>query len=175
MKRLIFIAALLALGIQSVSAADFSSISPSGHTLYYNINDAVAHTLTVTYPAANWVGYTKPTGTLIIPDTVSYMGINYVVTVIGEEAFEECSGITNVTLPNTLIVIEEEAFHNCSISNLTIPYNVKRIYVRAFTKSYGSLNSLSVPDGIEYIAYGAFPSSGNWISSQPAGIIYLGK
>lgn len=175
MKRLFFITALLAIGIQAVSAADFSSVSPSGHTLYYNINDVTAHTLTVTYPAVNWVGYTKPTGTLIIPDTVTYMGIDYFVTVIGEEAFEECSGITNVTLPNTLIVIEEEAFHNCSISNLTIPNNVKRIYVGAFTKSYGSLNSLSVPDGIEYIAYGAFPSSGNWISSQPAGIIYLGK
>lgn len=176
MKRLFFITALLAIGSQAVSAADFSSVSPSGHTLYYNINDVTAHTLTVTYPAANWVGYTKPTGTLIIPDTVTYMGIDYFVTVIGEEAFEGCSGVTSVTLPNTLVIIEEEAFYDCHITNLTIPNSVKRIYSGAFTRSIGAtMNNLYVPDGIEYIAYGAFPSSGNWISSQPAGIIYLGK
>ena len=176
MKRLVFIAALLAMGIQSLSAADFSSVSPSGHTLYYNINDAAAHTLTITYPAANWAGYTKPTGLLIIPDTVSYMGIDYYVTVIGEEAFEGCSGITGVTLPNTLVIIEEDAFYDCHITNLTIPASVKRIYSGAFTRGTGAtMNNLYVPDGIEYIEYGAFPSSGNWISSQPAGIIYLGK
>lgn len=175
MKRFIIIASLL-VGFQMAFAADFSAVSPSGHTIYYNILDATAHTLEVTYPAANWTGYTKPTGTLVIPDTVSYMGTNYIVTVIGEDAFNGCTGVTAVTLPNTLIVVEEDAFYDCHLSNLTIPDNVKRIYSGAFTRGTGgSIDNLYVPDGIEYIEYGAFPTSGNWISSKPAGIVYLGK
>lgn len=176
MKLLSFFLVLLIAGFNTVSAADFSAVSPSGHTIYYNILDATTHTLVVTYPAANWTGYTKPTGTLIIPDTVSYLGSDYIVTVIGEDAFNGCSGITAVTLPNTLIVVEEDAFYDCHISNLTIPNSVKRIYSGAFTRGIGaSINNLYVPDEIEYIQYGAFPSSGNWISSKPAGIVYLGK
>ena len=175
MKRFIIIVSLI-FDIQTAFAADFSAVSPSGHTLYYNILDATAHTLIVTYPAANWTGYTRPTGTLVIPGTVSYMGTNYTVTVIGEDAFNGCSGVTAVTLPNTVIVVEEDAFYDCHISNLTIPDNVKRIYSGAFTRGTGgSINNLYVPDGIEYIEYGAFPTSGNWISSKPAGIVYLGK
>ena len=175
MKRFIIIVSLI-FDIQTAFAADFSAVSPSGHTLYYNILDATAHTLIVTYPAANWTGYTRPTGTLVIPGTVSYMGTNYTVTVIGEDAFNGCSGVTAVTLPNTVIVVEEDAFYDCHISNLTIPDNVKRIYSGAFTRGTGgSINNLYVPDGIEYIEYGAFPTSGNWISSKPTGIVYLGK
>lgn len=175
MKRFIIIASLL-VGFQMAFAADFSAVSPSGHTLYYNILDATAHTLVVTYPAPYWTGYTRPTGALVIPDTVSYMGTNYIVTVIGGFAFEGCSGVTAVTLPNTLNVVEGNAFYDCHISNLTIPDNVKRIYSGAFTRGTGgSINNLYVPDGIEYIEYGAFPTSGNWISSKPAGIVYLGK
>lgn len=175
MKRFIIIVSLI-VDIQTAFAADFSAVSPSGHTLYYNILDATAHTLIVTYPAANWTGYTRPTGTLVIPGTVSYMGTNYTVTVIGEDAFNGCSGVTAVTLPNTVIVVEEDAFYDCHISNLTIPDNVKRIYSGAFTRGTGgSINNLYVPDGIEYIEYGAFPTSGNWISSKPTGIVYLGK
>ena len=175
MKRFIIIVSLI-VDIQTAFAADFSAVSPSGHTLYYNILDATAHTLIVTYPAANWTGYTRPTGTLVIPGTVSYMGTNYTVTVIGEDAFNGCSGVTAVTLPNTVIVVEEDAFYDCHISNLTIPDNVKRIYSGAFTRgTEGSINNLYVPDGIEYIEYGAFPTSGNWISSKPTGIVYLGK
>lgn len=175
MKRFIIIVSLI-VDIQTAFAADFSAVSPSGHTLYYNILDATAHTLIVTYPAANWTGYTRPTGTLVIPGTVSYMGTNYTVTVIGEDAFNGCSGVTAVTLPNTVIVVEEDAFYDCHISNLTIPDNVKRIYSGAFTRGTGgAINNLYVPDGIEYIEYGAFPTSGNWISSKPTGIVYLGK
>ncbi len=176
MKRHILIAVLLAVGIQSVFAADFSSVSPSGHTLYYNINDANFHTLTVTYPAANWVGYTKPTGTLIIPDTVVYLGVTYTVDIIGEDAFNGCSGITGVNLPNTLLIIENNAFYHCNISNINIPSSVGVICSGAFIPyNSGIVNSISVSDNVEHIEYGAFQCSGYWFNSKPNGIIYLGK
>ena len=66
-------------------AYQFTSVSPSGHTLYYNIANGSARLVgpvdNVTNP---WNGYTKPTGNVIIPSTVTYSGVTYAVTSISE-------------------------------------------------------------------------------------------
>ncbi|MCB5984944.1 leucine-rich repeat domain-containing protein, partial [Flavobacterium psychrophilum] len=36
------------------------------------------------------------------------------VTTIGDEAFADCSGLTSVTIPNSVTAIGEDAFYNCS-------------------------------------------------------------
>ena len=51
---------------------------------------------------------------VIIPETVTYNNMTYCVTKIGEHAFAECSGITSVIIPNTITVIEDNAFYACN-------------------------------------------------------------
>lgn len=77
----------------SAFAYDFSAVSNSGHTLYYNITSNTApYTVEVTYPSYDnstnyYQGYSKPSGNLVIPETVANNAITYSVTSISDNAF----------------------------------------------------------------------------------------
>ena len=52
-------------------------------------------------------------GHVAIPESVTHDGITYQVTSIGQDAFKGCTLLTSVSIPNTVTVIEENAFKNC--------------------------------------------------------------
>jgi hypothetical protein len=63
-------------------------------------------------------------GDLIIPSAVSYDNVTYTVTSIVRNAFES-SGITSVSIPNTVTSIGEYAFDDCiGLTSITIPNSV---------------------------------------------------
>ena len=55
----------------------------------------------------------KYTGIVDIPSKVSYNGDEYDVTIIGEKAFYNCSGLTSVTIPKSVAIIGSAAFSGC--------------------------------------------------------------
>ena len=85
--------------------------------IYYDFNKD-AKTATVTYEnyyddgwsSWNWSDYS---GSVNIPPTVEYNGETYDVTSIGSSAFYRCSGLTSVTIPNSVTSIGNRAFYNC--------------------------------------------------------------
>ena len=52
-------------------------------------------------------------GNIVIPKTVEYKGATYNVTSIGYAAFWQCSGLTSVTIPNSVTSIGSSAFSGC--------------------------------------------------------------
>ena len=57
---------------------------------------------------------TNASGELSIPDSVLYQGNNYLVTAIGESAFNDCWLLTgSLIIPNSVTTIGSSAFQNC--------------------------------------------------------------
>ena len=79
--------------------------------IYYYTSNITSINAIVTYQSYNTSDYT---GSVTIPETVTYNGTTYSVTSIGERAFSGCSGLTSVAIPGTVTSVGGKAFYNCS-------------------------------------------------------------
>ena len=75
---------------------------------------------------------------------------------IGRYAFSNCSGLQSVTLPDNITEIDEFAFYNCSgLQSVRIPDGVTEISPFAFAGCSG-LQSVTIPDSVTEIGDSAF-------------------
>lgn len=198
-KGFLFVLLFVAL-IDSALASDFSAVCSTGQTLYYNITDASNHYVEVTHPGAYyapWTGYTKPTGSMTIPSSVSHNGVSYSVKSIGSNCFIECTGITSVTIPSSVTTIQEKAFYSCSgITSMNMGNSVTTIGNESFAECSGltSLNlgssvssignlafynctgvtSVSFPNSLTTIGHSAFAYCGFSSLNLPNSVIHVG-
>ena len=81
---------------------------------------------------------------------------NKSVTSIGSEAFDGCSRLTSITIPDSVTSIGRYAFRGCSsLTSITIPDSVKSIGSSAFSYC-SSLTSITIPDSVTSIGEEAF-------------------
>lgn len=187
MKQKAFLIAVLFMALaipHNVKAHDFSAVTPSGQTLYYNI---VNGTAVIVYPGTYYAGYTKPSGNLIIPDSVSNNGIVYPVTAIdyaafagceglvsvsiggsilniGNWAFDGCSGLSSIIWNEGVFTIGQGSFHSCSsLLSIAIPNSVTNIGENAFSFCSG-MTTVEIGDGVTCIGQESFKNCGNLTS-----------
>ena len=78
------------------------------------------------------------------------------MTSIGNYTFFNCSGLTSVTIPNSVTSIEEGAFDRCSgLTSVTIPNSVTSIGEYAFSDCY-KMTALSLSENLAIVRRRAF-------------------
>ena len=97
-------------------------------------------------------GYNGGAETVVIPDTIDGKS----VTSIGRRAFEGCTNLKSITIPNSVTEMGRRAFSGCSsLTGIAIPDSVTEIGKYAFD-GCKSLTSITIPDGVTSIGDGAF-------------------
>ena len=98
------------------------------------------------------------------------------ITSIGESAFCNCSGLKSVTIPNSITSIGESAFRGCSgLTSVSIPNSVTSIGNYTFSGCSG-LSSVSIPNSVTSIgSYAFYNCSGLTSVSIPNSVTSIGE
>ena len=113
----------------------------SGNSVYHSAGNCLIETATKTLI----LGCKNS----VIPDDGS-------VTSIGNDAFEDCTSLTSVTIPDSVTSIGYDAFRGCtSLTSVTIGDGVTSIGESAFS-GCTSLTSVTIGDGVTSIGESAF-------------------
>lgn len=106
---------------------------------------------------------TSVSGELTIPETID----GYPVTDICEWAFEKCTDLTNVKIPDSVISIGYEAFSDCTgLTNITIGKGVTSINACAFFNTAYYNNDLNWENDILYIGKYLIATKGDIAGSR---------
>ena len=146
------LAILMSMAATMVYAHDFEVDG-----IYYNITSSEELTVEVTYQGDSYFSSdtNRYTGSVTIPTTIIYDGINYSVTSIGEYAFYECRSLTSINIPNSIVSIGNRAFEYCrGLTSVDIPNSVITIGDDAFDQSW--LSSVNIGSSVKSIGSGAF-------------------
>lgn len=141
----IIVLILLAFVTSSAKAYDFKD-----YGIYYNVASLSDFTCEVTS------GDTEYEGNIVIPTEVTYKSKTLKVVRIGSSAFEACTRLTEIELPESLTDIEDYAFYCCiSLTSIKWPESLTDIGYLAF---YGctSLTSIKLPESLTKIGNSAF-------------------
>ncbi len=105
----------------------------------------------------------KDDNTYVITDCIATvvseipeMSNGLVISEIGDSAFINCTGITEMTIPDTVKTIGQNAFYGCTgLSTVRLPSKLTTIADGTFT-CCSSLTSVTVPDSVTTIGNDAF-------------------
>ena len=140
-------------------------------SIYYQINEGNVVTV-----VSRGEGNSPYSGDIVIPESIDYDGVRFVVTSIGDLAFVNCSGLTSITIPNSVITIGSGAFFSCSgLTNIIIPNSVTIIGDEAFWYCSG-LTSASIGSSVTIIGNYAFSNcAGLTEITIPSSVTYIGS
>ena len=157
-------------------------ITPRSQTVsvYYYYGDSTVATYmesvvggfgyTTNSGAITITGYTGPDGDATIPSTINGLP----VTSIADYAFGWCTGLTGVTIPDSVASIGDDAFNYCtSLSNVIIGDGVTNIGDSAFFDC-SSLTNVRIGTNVTSIGDDAFCNTGLTSVTIPDSVTSIG-
>ena len=134
-----------------VSALFAFNVSADGETVTI---DGITYESYDTYCAVKKCDENK-SGDVIIPETVKFGGKNLPVERISYVAFDSCKYISNVEMPDRINYISFGAFQESGLTSITLPNSLKSITGNMFRKCF-ALESITIKANVKEIDEGAF-------------------
>ena len=178
-RRLLIPIVLLVVGVlwpgeMQAAIRKIPVVAPTGQTLYYTIEYYYEYYSDAVLDSCDG----SASGDLVIPETITYQGHTIPVTSIGFGVFWGGSGLTSVTIPNSVTSIGSYAFSDCrGLTSVTIPSSVRIIGTRAFYGCTG-ICSVEIPSSVTSIGDYAFGGvrtisyNGSYSDGSPWGALY---
>lgn len=136
----------------SVFAMSFSGSCGNSITYSFNSSNGV---LTIS-GTGDMTDYTYEGSPFYGESSIKKVIISNGVTSIGNQAFDECEGLTSITIPESVTRIGDYAFQLCtSLKSITIPDSVTSIGDFAFFYCSG-LKTITISDNVTHIGKYAF-------------------
>ena len=156
LKNILLLTLIMSFVTNVVDAHDIEVKNSDGVTIYYNYNSNRT-TLSVTYRGTSPNSYKDEySGFVKIPKQVTYGGISYAITDVGERAFSGCSNLTSIEIPNSVTKIGNYAFYDCNgLASIEIPNSVTSIGEYTF-QNCSSLTSIEIHNNVTSIGGYAF-------------------
>jgi|GEM_PF-1861825 len=110
-------------------------------------------------------------GDIVVPDSVTYQGVRYEVTAIGDSAFFGCTDLNSLIMSDHVKSVGKHVFNGCTaLTKVQYPVNFKgAVDAYTFYKCM-ALKSLTLPDSITSIATYAFATNGLKSLVVPKGV-----
>ena len=132
------------------SVTSIGFLAFDGTNLTYSLVDGIKYLFSDSY--AFLIDGSSASGALLIPTDVD----GKPVRLIGGAAFFNCTSLTSITIPNSVISIGAGAFAYCtSLTSVTFPNNIEFTSIRDYAfDNCSSLTSITIPDSVTSIGGG---------------------
>lgn len=153
------------------SAHDIEVQNGDGVTIYYNFINGGTELEVSLRGNELWSFSDEYTGSVVIPEEVTYMDNTYKVTSIGFGAFFKCAGLTSIVIPRSVTKIGTYAFMDCTglqkvivpdiaaWCNIIIPAidgNPLYLAHHLYSDENTEIKDLVIPDGVTSVHSYAF-------------------
>ena len=116
-------------------------------------------------------------GDIVVPEKVKGNdGVEYVVTVFVDRCFEDCRGLTSISIPSSVTSLGNECFKGCrGLTSVTIPSSVTSLGEYCFYDCSG-LTSITIPSSVTSLRDACFDGcSGLTSITIPSSVTSLGN
>jgi len=132
------------------------AVLPSMEALAYDFeSDGVYYTITGSNTVSVVSGDYAYDGDITIPQAVGLSGKTYLVTAIGDNAFQSNTALESVTLPEGLTMIGNQAFRSSSVKTVSLPSTLSSMGTSAFRECM-NLTGIVLPDALKNVNEYAF-------------------
>jgi len=135
------------------------AMTVSATNVTYMANFTVQYTWTTNNGTITITGYRGAGGTVSIPSTIN----GFPVTSFGNNAFQNCTNLTSMTIPDSVTNIGSYTFMNCAnLTSVTLGSGITSL--APYTFSGCGLTYMTIPDGVTNIGSYTFMNCSNLTS-----------
>lgn len=129
---------LIKIYVPEASIQAYKNAWGTSHCEYYALQsgtctvDGITYEFQANLTASVVNGATPYSGNIVVPATFTYGGKTYQVTAVGDDAFDNCTELTSIVLPEGLLRVGN-AFGGCvGLTTLTLPSTLTSLGYTAF-------------------------------------------